>query len=70
MLSLPVHKLNANAVRDGYRCHLGNLTLDNPSRPELTLEINWEVSKSCIVSAAEESIGRGKIKQQEYFEQN
>ena len=43
VLPLAVHKLNTTAVRDGYRCHLENLLLDHPFRPELTLEMNWEV---------------------------
>ena len=69
MLPLAVDKLNAAAVRDGYRCCLDNLLLDYPFRPKLTLELYWEVIKSCIVSAAEESIGRGKRKQLERFEE-
>ena len=65
-----VHKLNAIAARDGYRCHIESLLLDHPFKTELTPEMNWEVIKSCIESAAEESIGRGKRKQPEWFEEN
>ena len=32
--------------------------------------MNWSVVKSCIVSAAERTVGRGKRKQPEWFEEN
>ena len=36
----------------------------------MSTEENWSVLKSCIVSAAEKTIGRGKRKQSEWFEDN
>ena len=70
VLPFAVHKLNASTARDAYRRHLEGLLLDYPSRTESTPEANWETIKSCIVSAAEEEIGRGKRKQPEWFEEN
>ena len=32
--------------------------------------MNWSVVKSCIVSTAERTVGRGKRKQPERFEEN
>ena len=69
VLPSAIHKLNATAVRDWYRCHLESLLLDHPFRTKLIPEVNWEAIKSCIASAAEESICRGRRKQPEWFEE-
>ena len=37
---------------------------------DLTTEENWKAVKSCIISAAEKTIGRGKWKQPEWFEED
>ena len=44
--------------------------LDMPHNASDTSEHNWDVLKSCIVSAAEEAVGRGKRKQLDWFEEN
>ena len=69
-LPFAVHKLISNAERDEYRYHLENLLQERPYNPDLPPEGNWNIVKSCIVSAAEETVGRGKRKQPEWFEEN
>lgn len=67
MLPFAIHKFVITATRDEYRCHL---LQDYPYSSDLTPEKNWDTVKSCIVSAAEEAIGRGKRRQPEWFEDN
>ena len=67
VLPFAIHKLNATAARDVYRCYLESVLLDHSFRIKLTLKMNWEIIKSCIVSAAVKSIGRGRRK---WFEEN
>lgn len=65
-----VHKFLAPANRDKYRGLLESTLEEHPHRPDLSPEENWETLKSCIVSVAEEAVGRGKRKQPEWFEEN
>ena len=64
-ISLPfaIHKLKTPAKRDEYREVLEQHLLARPLRAGDSTECNWDALKSCIVSAAEEVVGRGKRKQ-------
>jgi len=57
-----VHKFSSSECRDEYRRHLEQVLQDQPCRADMTMEERWNVLKSCIVSAAEETIGRGRRK--------
>lgn len=70
MLPFSVHQLSTSARRDEYRCHLEKVLQDQPHCHDLSTEENWSVLKSCIVSAAEKTVGRGKRKQPEWFEES
>ena len=62
--------MNFLASREEYRCHLEQKLQEHPHCPDLLAEDNWEMLKSCIVSAAEKTIGRGEKKQPEWFEES
>ena len=63
-ISLPfaIHKLKTPAKRDEYCEVLEQHLLARPLRAGDSTECNWDALKSCIVSAAEEVVGRGKRK--------
>ena len=63
-----IHKLKTPAKRDEYHEVLKQHLLARPLRAEGSTECNWDALKSCIVSAAEEVVGRGKRKQPDWFE--
>ena len=63
-----IHKLKTPAKRDEYREVLEQHLLARPLRAGDSTECNWDALKSCIVSAAEEVVGRGKRKQPDWFE--
>ena len=69
-ISLPIaiHKLKTPAKRDEYHEVLEQDLLARPLRAGDSTECNWDALKSCIVSAAEEVVGRGKRKQPDWFE--
>ena len=66
---ISVHKLLTTNSRDEYRYHSESVLQDHPY-PDLTTEENWKVVKSCIISAADKTIGRGKRKQSEWSEED
>ena len=66
-ITLCSSKLISPAARDEYRCHLESLLQDHTFNPDLHPEESWDTMKSCIVSAAEETVGRGKRMQPEWF---
>ena len=43
---------------------------DQPHCLNLSTEGNWSVMKSCLVSPAEKTVGQGKRKQPEWFEES
>ena len=63
-----IHKLKTPAKRDEYCEVLEQHFLARPLRAGYSIECNWDALKSCIVSAAEEVVGRGKRKQPDWFE--
>ena len=63
-----VDKLRISITRDEYSESLENLLFDKPHRDNGTTEENWEVLKTCIQTAAEETLGRRGQKQPEWFE--
>ena len=69
-LPFSVYKLESAAVRDKFRCCLENHLLDQPFCSNRSSEENWNELKHRMVSAAEESIGRGKKRMPEWFEEN
>ena len=69
-LPFAVHELSTRSKRDEYGEMLKQQLLDMPHNASDTSEHNWDVLKSCIVSAAEEAVGRGKRKQPDWFEEN
>ena len=64
-----VHELSTSARRDEYREQLELQLQDRPHNDNDTSEQNWEALKHCIVTAAEETVGRGKAKKPEWFEE-
>ena len=67
-LHVSIHKLKIPAKRDEYREVLEQHLLARPLRAGDSTECNWDALKSCIVSAAEKIVGRGKRKQPDWFE--
>ena len=63
-----IHKLKTPAKRDEYHEVLEQHLLARPLRAGDSTKCNWDVLKSCIVSASEEVVGRGKRKQPDWFE--
>ena len=57
VLPFSVHKLLVPSVRDEYRSCLESALHEHPSRSELSSEDNWQILKSCVVSAAKEVVG-------------
>ena len=70
MLPFAVHRLSDFGMRDDYRKALESMLEEEPHSPNQSSEENWTVLKSCIVSAAEKTVGRGKRRQPEWFEEN
>ena len=67
-LPFSIHLLSSTAVRDEYRVQLEKELQGKPHDRMMTPEENWAAVKSCIMSAAEKVVGRGKRKQPEWFE--
>ena len=65
-----VHELCSKAKRDEYADCLEGKLKTNGHSLEKSLEHNWTIVKSSIVAAAEETVGRGRRKQPEWFEEN
>ena len=65
-----VHHLSTKAKRDEYMSTLENKLQINAHSSETSMEDNWTTLKSSITAAAEESIGRGRRKQPEWFEES
>ena len=63
-----VHKLSTSeARREEYQESLQSNLLDRPHSEDDAAERNWDALKSSIVAAAEETLGRGRRKQPEWF---
>ena len=69
-IPLSIHKFTAPAARDEYRNELERVLEEYPFDEDLSIEESWQVLKSSTVSAAEKTIGRGRKKQPEWFEEN
>ena len=65
-----VHELNTRARRGKYQELLQQHLLDRPHNDDGTAEGNWDALKDCIVTSAEEAIGRGRRRQPEWFEES
>ena len=59
-LPFAVHELSTGARREEYRELLELQLQDGPHSDSETSEQNWETLKHCIVTAAEECVGRGR----------
>ena len=68
--SFSVYKLLLASNRDAYVQCLEDILLDRPYRSDQCNEDNWQDLRCSIVQAAEKSIGRGKRRQPEWFEDN
>ena len=65
-----VYKLRDSAYRDRYRESLMKRLIEVPHEVEGTAESNWEVLKSCIWKAGEETLGRERKIQPDWFLEN
>lgn len=65
-----VHELTISAKRDEYREVLEQHLRDRPHKDDDTCKQNWDILKDCIVAAAEETVGRGRRKHPEWFEES
>ena len=72
MSSLPfaVHELAMSTKREEYRRALEQQLRDKQHSDDATSKQNWDMLKECIVSAAEETVGRGRRKHPEWFEES
>ena len=66
-LPLAVHMLQRAGNRESYEKKLRECLSEQPHDSSKSLSDNWRALKSCIVSAAEAAIGRGRKKQPEWF---
>ena len=60
-----VHELAVRTKKDGDRKMLEQHLQDRPQKDEDTCKKNWDTLKDCIVTAAEELLGRERRKQPE-----
>lgn len=67
-LPLAVHKLDSQQVRDEYRELLESVLQNSLEGHEETIEEKWRRMSMCIMSAAEEVVGRGGRKHPEWFD--
>ena len=63
-----VYKFAVSTRRKEYRELLEQQLQDNPHIDDATSKQNWDTLKCCIVSAAEEAVGRWRRKYPEWFE--
>ena len=66
-LPLAVHMLQRAGNRESYEKKLRECLSEQPHDSSKSLSDNWRALKSCIVSAAEAAVGRGRKKQPEWF---
>ncbi len=59
-IPLLIHKFTAPDVKDVYRNELERVLEEHPFDEDLSIEENWKVLRSSIVSAAEKTIGCGR----------
>ena len=59
---------NTSAKKMEFRRHQRKVKVARPLRAGDSTECNWDALKSCIVSAAEEVVGRWKRKQPDWYE--
>lgn len=64
---MAVYKFASQEIRDQYSTTLSNLLNDQPHCPDDSIDNNWKTLHSCVITAAKETIGRGKRKQPEWF---
>ena len=64
-----VDELSTSARRNEYREQLELQLQDRPHNDNDRSEQTWEALKHCIVTAAEETVGREKAKKREWFEE-
>ena len=65
-----VHELVISTKRDEYRRALEQRLQNSPHKDEDTSKQNWDILKGCIVATAEETVGRGRRRHPEWFEEN
>ena len=65
-----MHRFSSATCRDEYRSHLEKMLQNQPYHADMSTEEKWNVLKTCYVSTAENTIGRGRRKQPEWFEEN
>jgi hypothetical protein len=65
-----VHELYKQPRRDEYVKSLEDKLQTNIHSLETSIEENWDIVKSSIITAAEETVGRGRSKQPEWFKEN
>ena len=59
--------LHRAGPREEYQRKLDDHLNNQPHNPEESVEHNWDVLKKCIVSAAEEALGRRSKRQHDWF---
>ena len=70
LLPFAVHELGSRDRREEYRVVLEQQLESRPHCSGDSAEQNWDVLKSCIVLAAEKSVGRGRRKQPDWYVEN
>ena len=66
-LPLAVHTLRRVQNRQSYEECVKTCLTDQPHDSNKPVSDNWEILKSCIISAAETAVGRGRKKQPDWF---
>ena len=66
-LPFAVHTLRSEDQIGTYHQKIDECLCDNPHSPNQGAEYNWCTLKSCILSAAESAVGRGRKKQPDWF---
>ena len=61
LLPFSVHRFSSSTCRDEYRSHLEKMLQNQPYHADMSTEEKWNVLKTCIVSTAENTIGRGIV---------
>lgn len=69
-LLFAVHEFVRSTKREVYRKTLEQQLQDKPHSDDYTSKQNWDTLKDCIVSAAEEAVGRGRRKHPEWFKES
>ena len=64
---IAVHTLSERNVRDKYQGKLDQCLLDNPHMEGSSREAKWTTFKNCVAKIAEETLGRKRKSQPDWF---